>query len=93
MNEWSELPERLIIRVRGGFEPRVLVIPAGAPHVLEVRRESPHMCADRFVMPALQLTEALRVGEALRIALPPLSPGQYEFSCAFGMKRGRLIAR
>ena len=89
----SRLGEPLVVRVRVGFEPRVIVIAAGEPLLLELRRESAAVCGERFVFPAFGIDLPLPLGQPVRIELPPVAAGEYAFGCGFGMKRGRLIAR
>lgn len=91
--EPGRIDETLLVRIRVGFEPRVIVVSAGEELVLELLRETASACAERFVFPAFGVDLRLPVGEPVKIVLPPVPRGEYPFGCGLGMKRGRLIAR
>lgn len=84
----------VLLRVRDGrFEPRTIVVAAGAPLRLEALREDASVCADRLLFPAFGIDAPLPLGQPLAFELPPPPPGEYPFSCGYGALRGRLIAR
>lgn len=83
----------LLLRVRGRFEPQTIVVAAGEPLLLELRRETASVCAERFLFAACGIDLPLPLGRPVLVELPPLRPGEYPFGCGFGTLRGRLIAR
>lgn len=89
----SRIAAPLLMCIRGGFEPRVIVIAAGESLLLELRRETPSVCAERFVFPAFGIDLPLPFGRPVRIELPAVPAGEYAFGCGFGSKRGMLVAR
>lgn len=79
------------IRVRGGYDPDVIVLEAGRPVRLHFRRQETAVCSEVVVFPDYGVSRTLPVGETVTIELPPPEPGEYEFSCQMGMLRGRLV--
>lgn len=73
----SRVGEPLLVRVRVGFEPRVIVVSAGEPLLLELRRETASVCAERFVFPAFGVAQSLPLGRPVRIELPSVPAGEY----------------
>jgi len=83
----------LRVRVRGGYEPDTVVARAGRPLRLTFRREESAACSERVIFPAFGKSAMLPPYEDVAIDLPPLEPGEYEFTCQFGVLRGRLLVR
>lgn len=79
------------IRVRGGYIPDTLHVEAGVPLRLIFRREETSSCSEQVIFPAFGKSAMLPPGELVTVDLPPAEPGEYEFTCAMGMLRGRLI--
>ena len=89
----SRVGEPVVVRVRGRFEPETIVAPLGEPLLLELRRETSSVCADRFLFAAFGIDLPLPLGEPVTVDLHPRKPGEYPFGCRFGTLRGRLIVR
>ncbi|MBM4764626.1 hypothetical protein GNT69_20425 [Bacillus sp. B15-48] len=45
------------------------------------------------IFPDFQKSATLPVGEKIRIDLPPMEVGTYDFTCQMGMYKGTIIAR
>lgn len=79
------------IRVKGGYEPDVIVVEAGRPVRLHFRRQETAACSEVVVFPDYGVTRTLPAGQTVTIELPPSEPGEYKFACQMGMLRGRLV--
>ena len=81
----------LHVRVKGGYDPDLLVAPAGEPVRITFHRSESAPCSQEVIFPAFGMRALLPEGEAVTLELPPAQPGEYEFSCGMGMLRGRLL--
>lgn len=82
----------IIIAVKEGiFEPALLQVPAGKDIQLEFLRSDASPCAAKVFFPQLNFSVALPLNQKVRIVLPALSPGAFDFSCQMGMFRGKII--
>ena len=79
------------VRVRGGYLPDTVYARAGAPIHIVFRREESVACSEQVVFPAFGKSATLPEGEDVAVEFPPAEPGAYEFTCAMGMLRGRLL--
>ena len=81
----------LRVRVEGGYHPETIYGRAGQPLAITFRREEDSHCSERVLFPSLGKSAMLPRGEDVVVALPPLRPGAYEFTCEMDMLRGRLV--
>ncbi len=86
----SNLQEVLIV-VKGGYTPNVVVVQQGKPVRLSFRREEIAVCSEMVILPDFNQRLNLPVGETVALEFTPYIPGEYEFTCQMGMLRGRLI--
>ncbi|MFQ5689990.1 MAG: cupredoxin domain-containing protein [Gemmatimonadota bacterium] len=84
--------QEIYIRVKGGYDPDVIVAEAGRPVRLHFNRQETAACSEMVVFPDFDISRTLPAGETVTIDLVPPEPGEYEFSCQMGMIRGRLVA-
>lgn len=85
-------PSRVVaIRVRGGYRPDTVRAEAGTPLRLVFHREETSSGSEQVVFPAFGKSAMLPTGEAVAVDLLPREPGEYEFTCALGLLRGRLV--
>jgi plastocyanin domain-containing protein len=88
-----EARQAIDIQVKDGvYQPAALEIPAGQALTLRFTRHDATPCAEKIVFDGLGISAELPLGKPQIVPLPPLEPGQYEFTCQMGMYRGRLIA-
>ena len=87
----QRMPARRVarIRVHGGYLPDTIHVEAGVPLRLIFRREETSPCSEQVIFPAFGKSAMLPPGEPVAVDLPPAAPGEYEFTCAMGMLRGR----
>jgi plastocyanin domain-containing protein len=80
-----------LVRVRGGYEPRVIHVRAGVPVRLIFLREETASCSEQVVFPDFGKSAMLPPGRKVTVELAACAPGTYEFSCAMGILRGSLV--
>lgn len=79
------------VQVRGGYHPNTIRSTAGEPLRIVFRRDESSSCSEQVVFPAFGKSVTLPQGEDVPVDLVPGEPGVYEFTCAMGMLRGRLV--
>ncbi|AMX03339.1 cupredoxin domain-containing protein [Microbulbifer thermotolerans] len=81
-----------LIVVRDGiYEPGCIRVAAGRETELRFLREDPSPCAEYVVFADLDISAQLAVGRETAVSLPPLTAGEYEFTCQMRMYRGTLV--
>lgn len=80
------------VRVKGGYDPDVIVVQSGRPVKLHFNRQETAACSEMVVFPDFGVSRQLPAGEVVTIELTPEQPGEYDFACQMGMVRGKLIA-
>ncbi|HEB75473.1 MAG TPA: cupredoxin domain-containing protein [Nitrospirae bacterium] len=83
--------QEVFIRVKGGYDPDVIVAKAGKPLRLVFKREEEASCTEMVVFGAFNKSAKLPPYEEVVVELLPEKPGEYDFSCQMGMIRGKLI--
>jgi plastocyanin domain-containing protein len=84
--------QEVMILVKGGYTPDVIVVEHGKPVRLNFRREETAGCSDTVIFPDFAKSSKLPTGQTVSIELLPKKPGEYEFRCGMGMLKGKLIA-
>jgi plastocyanin domain-containing protein len=79
------------IRVKGGYDPDVIVVKAGKPVKLHFYREEEASCSETVVFPDFAKSLKLPPFETVTLELMPEKPGEYDFHCQMNMLRGVLI--
>lgn len=83
--------QEALILVRGGYTPDVIVVRHGKPVRLTFRREETAGCSEQVVLADFGRNARLPEGEDVAIEFVPERAGEYEFTCAMGMLRGKLV--
>ena len=80
------------IEVESGiYIPSTIRVSQGKPITLRFTRYDASPCAEMVVFPALGISAELPVKKPFDISLPLDKTGEFEFTCAMGMYRGKLI--
>ncbi len=79
------------VRVKGGYDPDVIVVERGRPLRLHFNRQETAACSEMVVFPDFGVSRQLPAGEVVTIELDPEEAGEYDFACQMGMLRGKLI--
>lgn len=83
--------QEAFVRVKGGYDPDLIVLEAGRPARLHFHRQETAACSEMVLFPELGISRKLPTGERVTIELGPQEPGEYRFACQMGMLRGRLV--
>ena len=79
------------IRVKGGYDPDVIVVKAGKPVRLHFTREEEASCSEMVLFNDFNKSAKLPPFQEVTLELTPQEPGEYGFQCQMGMVRGKLI--
>jgi plastocyanin domain-containing protein len=80
-----------IVVENGVYSPARLQLTAEQPAVLHFLRKDKSPCAEMVVFPDLDISVELAVDKTIDVKLPPLSKGEYAFTCQMQMYRGTLV--
>lgn len=84
--------QEVMITVKGGYTPDVIVVKAGVPVRLSFNRQETSACSEMVIFPDFGKSASLPPGKTVPIDILPREPGEYDFSCQMGMLKGKLIA-
>jgi len=83
---------QITINVNDGvYDPAHIRVPAGQPARLGFLRKDPSPCASVVVFKDFDISEELPLNQIKEVALQPMQPGRYSFTCQMQMYRGELI--
>jgi len=83
--------QEVYVRVRGGYDPDVIVLSSDRPVRLHFNRQETASCSEMLLFPDLDISRRLPTDETVTIELAPLAPGEYDFACQMGMLKGKLV--
>ncbi len=83
--------QEVMVLVKGGYTPDVIVVQHGKPVRLNFHREETAACSEMVVIGDFGKSAKLPTGATVALELLPEQPGEYEFTCQMGMLRGKLI--
>jgi plastocyanin domain-containing protein len=83
--------QQIRIEVKGGYDPAVIRVRAGAPVRLEFHRDETNPCTEEVVLPEFGIRTFLPAHQTTAVSFTP-GEGRYEFACGMGMIRGTIIA-
>jgi len=79
------------IKVKGGYDPDVIVVKQGKPVRLHFTRQESAMCSEMVLFDKLDRSAKLLEGETVTIEFTPQQRGEIPFQCQMGMLRGKVI--
>lgn len=79
------------VRVKGGYDPDIIVVKAGRPVRFHFYREEEGACSEMVVFDGLDKSATLPAYEETTLELTPVIAGEYNFHCQMGMLRGKLV--
>ncbi len=85
--------QEALIKVKGGYSPDVILVDAGRPVRLNFLREETAACSEQVLFPDFGKQATLTPFKNVPVEFTPDKPGTYEFQCAMGMLRGKLIVQ
>lgn len=80
------------ITVKGGYDPAVIHVKAGAPVRLVFDRQETSGCSEEIVFPDFGVKRFLPAFQKTTVELTPPKAGRYGFTCGMSMLHGSLIA-
>ena len=83
--------QEAVIKVKGGYNPDVLIFEAGKPIKLNFIREETASCSEEVIFPDLHKMAKLTPFKTVTVELKIDKPGEYGFQCGMGMLNGKLI--
>jgi plastocyanin domain-containing protein len=79
------------IKVKGGYDPDVIVVKRGKPVRLHFNRQESAMCSEMVIFDKIGQSAKLPEGEPVTIEFTPEQRGEIPFQCQMGMLRGKVI--
>lgn len=79
------------VLVQGSYQPDRIVVHAGRPVKLKFNRQETTSCSDTVVLRDFGITRQLPAYQVTSVTFTPDQPGEYDFTCAMNMYRGKLI--
>jgi plastocyanin domain-containing protein len=83
--------QEVLIKVKGGYSPDVIVVEAGKPVRLNFHREETALCSEQVLLPDFKKQATLTAFQTVPVEFTPEEPGEYGFQCGMGMLRGKII--
>lgn len=83
--------QEVLIKVKGGYSPDVIVVEAGKPVRLNFHREETALCSEQVLFPDFNKQATLTAFQTVPVEFTPTKRGEYGFQCGMGMLRGKLI--
>lgn len=83
--------QEVLIKVKGGYSPDVIVVEAGKPVRLNFHREETALCSEHVLFPDFNKQATLTAFQTVPVEFTPTKRGEYGFQCGMGMLRGKLI--
>ena len=79
------------IKVKGGYDPDVIVVKQGKPVRLHFNRQESDMCSEMVIFDKIDQSAKLPEGETVTIEFTPQQKGEIPFQCQMGMLRGKVV--
>jgi plastocyanin domain-containing protein len=76
-----------------GYQPNRIIVEAGRPVRLDVRRETPSSCYAQLLIPEFAIAVDLPEGKTIPVEFTPTQPGEYKFMCGMKMNFGTIEVR
>lgn len=89
--ETSSGRQEVMVLVKGGYTPDTIIVRHGKPVRVNFRREETASCSEKVIFADFNKSADLPTGETVAVEFLPEMPGEYDFACAMGMFRGKLI--
>lgn len=83
--------QEIRVRVKGGYDPDVIVVQRGRPVRLDFYRDETSSCSDTVVFGDFGIARPLPAYQATPVEFTPEESGEFTFTCGMNMLRGKLI--
>lgn len=81
------------IKVKGGYDPDVIVVKKGKPVRLNFNRQESALCSEMVIFDKIDRSAKLPEGETVTIEFTPQQRGEIPFQCQMGMLRGKVVVQ
>ena len=81
------------IKVKGGYDPDMIVVKQGKPVRLHFNRQESAMCSEMVIFDEIDRSAKLPEGETVTIEFTPQQRGEIPFQCQMGMLRGKVVVQ
>jgi len=85
--------QEVVIKVKGGYDPDVIVVKKGKPVKLHFNRQESAMCSEMVVFDKINQSAKLPEGQTVTIEFTPEESGEIPFQCQMGMLRGKVVVQ
>lgn len=85
--------QEVVIRVKGGYDPDVIIVKRGMPVRLHFNRQESAMCSEMVIFDQIDRSAKLPEGETVTIEFTPEKRGEISFQCQMGMLRGKVLVK
>jgi plastocyanin domain-containing protein len=85
--------QEVMISVKGGYSPDVIVVKKGIPVRLKFYRDETDDCSDTVVFGDFNIRRPLPAFKTTTVEFTPQKAGEYTFTCGMGMLKGKFIVR
>lgn len=83
--------QEVTIKVKGGYNPDVIMVKRGKPVRLNFIRQESSLCSEMVIFDKLGQSARLPEGETIAIEFIPEQKGEIPFQCQMGMLKGKVI--
>ena len=83
--------QRIVVLVRGGYEPGVIRVKRGVPVELVFDRQETSSCSEEVVLPEFGIRRFLAPFEKTAVDFIPDRSGTFDISCGMSMLHARLV--
>jgi len=83
--------QEITVKVKGGYDPDVIVVKKGIPVRLNFYRDETADCSEIIVFEEWDIRKPLPAFKTTPVEFTPQKEGEYAFGCAMGMLKGKLI--
>lgn len=84
--------ETIIVLVENGtYQPSRIRLKAGQEATISFLRKDTSPCAASVLIPDVEISKDLPLNKIVRIQLPAMEEGEYDFHCQMQMYRGTLL--
>ncbi len=83
--------QEVMVLVKGGYTPDVILVEKGKPVRLNFIREDTSSCSEMVMLPDFNKSAMLPAGQTVPVEFMPDKPGAYGFQCQMGMLHGKIV--
>ncbi len=86
--------QEVLIRVKGGYDPDVIVVRKDRPVRLHFNRQESSLCSEMVIFDEkVGQSAKLPEGETVTVEFTPRETGEISFQCQMGMLRGKVVVQ